>query len=155
MPPLVIFTVARQIIIDKDSGAISAVAIFSGLTAPMQRADAENAEGIPAIPFEWGCVAIFRRLQEDVGREFEAQFRFIGPDERMLFESPPSRFIVADLTHSIPLKVNGFPVPREGTYIVAAFLREYDIDAKWQEVGRHLIDVSYVPAEESQAMNEQ
>jgi len=150
MPQLLVLAAGRQIITDKESSLVTIVSVFSGFSAQIQKDDAQLA---PVAPLDWGLVAIFKRTQEDTGKVYELRFRLIEPDGNVNFEVL-AQFAMTELTHSLPVRSNGFPVAQEGTYTVTASLREYDTEAEWQEVGQYPIDVIYLPPKESEAPDE-
>lgn len=151
MPKLLVFAVGRQVIIDRDTNLVSVVSIFSGFTAQKQTDDLEPSA---TAPMDWGCAVVFRRTEEDEGKEYEFLFRLILPDGAVHFEKAVP-FSVQTHTHNMVTRGSDFPASQEGTYLLTASLREYDTEAEWQEIGRYPIDVTYLSVKESEVPDEQ
>jgi len=151
MPQLLVFAMGRQVVVDKDTSLVSIVSIFSGFTAQKQKDDLEPNG---AVPIDWGCAAVFKRTQEDEGKVYELQFRLTLPDGTVNYEGSVP-FSMSGLTHSMVVRGADFPASQGGTYLMTASLREYDTEADWEEVGRYPIDVIYLPAKESEVLDEQ
>ena len=150
MPQLLVLAMGRQVIIDKDTNLVSVVSIFSGFTAQKKKDD-----GVvnTTVPLDWGCAAILRRTEEDEGRVYEFQFRLTFPDGTVHYEAALPISIDV-LTNSMVVRGADFPASQDGTYLMTASLREYDVEAEWQKVGQFPIDVSFLPPEESEVPDE-
>lgn len=146
MPKLLTFGVCRQAIINSDDGAVSLINLLSSVA--VLRPDDQVIPPDANMPFDWGAVAVWLRLDEDEGKTFEQQSQLISPDGNVTDLGIAVFMSDARIVSNV-LKAQGFPIGQAGTLTLRVNLRETGEEQEWETVAEYPIEVVHRIQEEA------
>jgi len=146
MPKLLTFALCRQVIVNRDDGAISLINLLSSVT--ILRPDDQVIPPDANLTFEWGGAAVWLRLDEDAGKNFEQHNQLVSPDGSIT-DLGVSVFKLDTRLVSNVLKAQGFPIGQPGTVTLKVNLREVGKEQEWKNCAEYPIEVIYQTQEEA------
>ena len=124
MAKLYIFAVCDKVIVDS-SGTASLISLFNELQVGLMPQTGSLPPDAVA-PKEWAVFTSWRKEPEDIGKEYIQVVQILNPDGSIFKEERIKFTFGADKTHhQNTMNTIGFPVGREGTYILKMWL-EHD-----------------------------
>lgn len=118
MPRLLVFVPCERVIVSQDDNSATLIALLQSvkLEAP------EEAPDTIVAPVSWSAFALWYRLPEDEGVDYEQRIQLVAPSGKILLEQV-TPFRMTKAYHRNTHRSFGLPVAAAGEYILRLSIR--------------------------------
>jgi hypothetical protein len=119
-----VFAVCEKVVVDAN-GVPSLIGLFNRMEAQIVSRPSEPVPANAVSPQEWWIFTSWAQEPEDVGKRFTQMVDVIYPDGT-LFQHFDAHFMPEEgkSHHQVRLRILGFPIGQEGTYLVKETLSQ-------------------------------
>jgi hypothetical protein len=123
MPELHMFVACEKVIVD-DSGVVSLICLFNGLSVAALSGGGEFPSNAVA-PKEWAVFSSWDWDPADEGKDYVQVIQILYPDGKSFIDRQETKFRMNPGTkHQIKAPILGFPVGQTGMYMVRMWLED-------------------------------